>query len=69
MKKIKTIILIISILAPSFTQFMDNTVEEPELSGVPSSYTLEFNRDNNPLHIPYDHTRSNNYFLIIGDWG
>ncbi len=35
----------------------------------PSHYDLEFNRDNNPLHIHTDPKRSNNYFLLIGDWG
>lgn len=35
----------------------------------PTSYTFEFDRTDNPLNIHVDSKRSNNYFLILGDWG
>ena len=38
-------------------------------SNEPLNYTLDFPRGDNPLNITVDPKRSNNYFLILGDWG
>lgn len=50
-------------------EVVENVLGNEKEMAEPTSYTFEFDRTNNPLNIHVDSKRSNNYFLVLGDWG